>query len=92
MTNNLDCHHALSRLMSVLHTEELLTEGQLASITGLDRVQVRELVDDGRSSLLIEPPKAAFLKAVMRRINATRTYDELPTDPHHGGKVPREDL
>jgi hypothetical protein len=45
--------NALVELLAVVDAREILSEGQMAEATGLDRVTLRELLD---ASVLAEPP------------------------------------
>lgn len=58
----------LARLAAVLHGDDMLSEGQIARIIDVDRVQVRTLVDEGHASLTYRPLQGAWGSNVMRRI------------------------
>ena len=52
-------HMALVKLLAVTSGASILTEGQLVNITGVDRVAVRKLIDEGRD-IIRENPLAGF--------------------------------
>ena len=60
----------LGRLIVVAHAEAggNMTESQIATVTGLDRVAVRELEDAGRDDLHENPPAGLWAAGVLRRI------------------------
>jgi len=59
----------LARLVAVVHAHDLLTEGQLARVLGVGRVEVRELEDDGRDSLHEQPMTGVWGANFMSKIN-----------------------
>ncbi len=46
---------ALARIVAVADGLEVFSEGQLANILAMDRVQIRELIDDGFAHILKNP-------------------------------------
>lgn len=58
----------LARMLAVVHGLEVLTEGQLANIIAKDRVAVRELIDDGRTHLRINPLTGQNGTHIMKRL------------------------
>lgn len=59
---------AFARLMTVVEGLGLLSEGQLVRVTGLDRIDVRMLVDDGRDMLSARPLTGKWGEGVMERL------------------------
>lgn len=59
----------LARLVAVVHAHEMLTEGQIARVLGMDRIAVRELEDDGRESLHEKPIGGSWGERAMRKID-----------------------
>lgn len=58
----------LQRLMAAVHGEEMLTEQQIARITGMDIVAVRRSVDSGRQHLRTKPPAGQWAAGLLRRL------------------------
>lgn len=60
----------LARLVAVLIDDGVLTEGQLAGILEVDRLDVRVLRDDGVVCLEYRPVLGAWGGALMKRLRA----------------------
>lgn len=58
----------LQRLIAVVHGEGVLTEQQIAKITGMDIVAVRAAEDFGREHLRTKPPAGQWAANVLRRL------------------------
>lgn len=58
----------LARLVAVVHAHDMLTEGQLARVIGVGRVEVRELEDDGRDDLIAKPIDGNWGAHAMKQI------------------------
>lgn len=63
-----DGNHPLNRLIAVVHGEDMLTESQIARITGMDRVEVRRAEDLGRAHLDTKRPSGEWAKHMLKRI------------------------
>jgi hypothetical protein len=61
-------HVALAKLLAVIDGASLLTEGQLVNITGIDRVAVRKLVDEGRDIIQDNPLSGVNGAAIMHEM------------------------
>lgn len=59
---------ALARIVAVAHGIEALTEGQLATTLAMDRVQIRELIDDGRAHIQANPIPGENGKNIMKML------------------------
>lgn len=58
----------LARLVAIVHAHEMLSEGQIAKVLGVGRIEVRELEDDGIESLHEKPIDGEWGKNAMRRV------------------------
>lgn len=58
----------LQRLIAVVHGEGMLTEQQIAKITGMDLVSVRRAEDFGREHLRAKPPAGQWVSGVLKRL------------------------
>jgi len=61
-------NHMLCRLIAVVHSEELLSEGQIARVTGLDILSVRRATDMGREHFQAKPPAGRWAAGVLKRM------------------------
>jgi len=61
-------NHVLNRLIAVVHSEGLLSEGQIARVTGLDIVSVRRATDLGRDHFQAKPPAGRWAAGVLKRM------------------------
>lgn len=64
-------YSALTRLCALVHGDDVLSEGQLVAITGISRIEVRRLVDDGRESISATPLPGLAGRMMMQRIGLT---------------------
>ncbi len=62
-------HMALAKLLAVTNGTASLSEGQLVNITGLDRVAVRKLIDEGREIISSNPLAGANGIAIMNAMD-----------------------
>lgn len=58
----------LARLVALVHSHEMLSEGQIARVLGIGRIEVRELEDHGIESLREKPISGEWGKSAMRRV------------------------
>lgn len=58
----------LARLVAVVHAHGMLSEGQIARVLGVGRVEVREIEDIGRDDLHAQPLDGAWGSQAMKQI------------------------
>lgn len=61
-------NHMLNRLVAVVHGEGMLSEGQIARVTGMTILDVRRSTDMGRDHLHAKPPGGRWAAEMLKRI------------------------